>query len=162
RQASGVQVVRTRSIDLSSALKRLTRRPGRTNGDTATANGHQAGPMAGFLSRAARTLAYIPDGQGGWFPYATMPGSRIMDEQNVGAIFSTSYPVTAHMAAAKLKSETGIPWIADFRDLWTENHYADYASDFRKRLDQVLESSLLDKTDLLTTVSESLATTLRT
>src|SRR5262249_14127195 len=80
---------------------------------------------------------------------------------DVDAIHSTSYPVTAHVAAARLKSETGKPWIADFRDLWTENHYADYASGFRKRLDQVLESNLLDSADALVTVSEPLARTLR-
>jgi glycosyltransferase involved in cell wall biosynthesis len=160
RQASGVEVVRTPSIDLSLALKRLALRPAGSNGQNGTANTAQAG-STGFLSRVVRTWAYIPDGQVGWFPYATRAGRRVLEERDASAIFSTSYPVTAHMAAARLKSETGKPWIADFRDLWTENHYADYTSKFRKRLDQVLESNLLDKADVLVTVSESLAGTLR-
>jgi glycosyltransferase involved in cell wall biosynthesis len=160
RQASGVEVVRTPSIDLSAALKRLDLRPAGSNGQNGTANTTPAG-STGFLSHLVRTWAYIPDGQVGWFPYATGAGRRILEEHDASAIFSTSYPVTAHMAAARLKSETGKPWIADFRDLWTENHYADYTSKFRKRLDQVLESNLLDKADVLVTVSESLAGTLR-
>jgi glycosyltransferase involved in cell wall biosynthesis len=162
REASGVEVVRTPCIDLSTALKRLVRRPGRPNSHNGTANAAHAGSTTGFLSRAVRTWAYIPDGQVGWLPYATNAGREILETHEVDAIYSTSYPVTAHMAAARLKSETGKPWIADFRDLWTENHYADYASKFRKRLDQVLESNLLDTADVLVTVSESLAGTLRT
>jgi glycosyltransferase involved in cell wall biosynthesis len=171
REASGVEVVRTPCIDLSATLKRLIRRPERsnghngtsTNGNDGTPNNLHAGSTTGLLSRAVRTLAYIPDGQVGWLPYATQAGRLILKtHDDVKAIYSTSYPVTAHMAAARLKSETGKPWIADFRDLWTENHYADYTSKFRKRLDQVLESNLLDKADVLVTVSESLAGTLRT
>ena len=74
---------------------------------------------------------------------------------------STSFPVTSHLVAYKLKAATGKPWIADFRDLWTEFHYADYSSSLRRRLDRLIESKLLEKADAIITVSDTLADTLR-
>ena len=69
--------------------------------------------------------------------------------------------MTAHLVAYRLKIATNKPWIADFRDLWTENHYADYSSTLRKRLDQTVESKLLEKADIIVTVSNAWADTLR-
>src|SRR5215471_5232329 len=159
-KASAVEVVRTPSPNPIAALKRA---PARANGHRSAINGSASGrgPVTEWLARAVRTWAYIPDGQVGWLPYAISAGRQMCHKHNIDAIYSTSNPVTAHLAASKLKSETGKPWIADFRDLWTENHYADYASGFRKRLDQVLESNMLDSADVLVTVSEPLARTLR-
>lgn len=160
-RANGVEIVRTPSPNPVAALKRAA--TATFNGQYPTANGNAAarGALMEWVARAVRTFAYIPDGQVGWLPYATRAARQIFDRHDVDAIYSTSYPVTAHVAAARLKSETGKPWIADFRDLWTENHYSDYTSGFRKRLDQVLESNMLDSADVLVTVSEPLARTLR-
>jgi glycosyltransferase involved in cell wall biosynthesis len=84
-----------------------------------------------------------------------------MAKGRVEAIFSSSFPVTAHLLAYRLKQATGKPWIADFRDLWTENHYADYSSRLRKRIDQKIEAKLLEQADIITTVSDEWAETLR-
>jgi glycosyltransferase involved in cell wall biosynthesis len=84
-----------------------------------------------------------------------------MARGRVEAIFSSSFPVTAHLLAYRLKQATGRPWIADFRDLWTENHYADYSSRLRKRIDQKIEAKLLEQADIITTVSDEWAETLR-
>jgi len=36
---------------------------------------------------------------------------------------SSSPPVSTHLIASQLSKEQPIPWIADLRDLWTQNHY---------------------------------------
>jgi glycosyltransferase involved in cell wall biosynthesis len=120
-----------------------------------------AGRAIKFLRQAARTWIYIPDGQIGWFPHALRAGKRLLETQRIDAIYSTSFPVTAHLIAYKLKQATNIPWVADFRDLWTENHYAEYSSELRKRLDQGIESKFLAAADTLVTVSDAWAETLR-
>jgi hypothetical protein len=56
-----------------------------------------------------------------------LPGGRSRKAASKPS-FPASFPVTAHLLASRLKQITGKPWIADFRDLWTENHYADYSS----------------------------------
>jgi glycosyltransferase involved in cell wall biosynthesis len=164
-RASGVEVVRTGYIDLSSNFKRMLRArtfagesPQQDNG------GEQKGSGKGamhLLRRAVRMWVYIPDGQVGWYPFAVRAARRVMKSQEVAAIFSTSFPATAHLAAYRLKRATGKPWIADFRDLWTENHYSDYPSALRKRIDQRIEAKLLEHADVITTVSDEWAETLR-
>ncbi|MFL6216332.1 MAG: glycosyltransferase family 4 protein [Blastocatellia bacterium] len=163
-QSSGVEVVRTGYVDLSSNFKRLAGARTPDESPQASEVSERAGNGRGALNllrRAVRTWVYIPDGQVGWYPYAVSAGRRAIASQEVAAIYSTSFPVTAHLAAYRLKRATGKPWIADFRDLWTENHYADYASRMRKRIDQRIEASLLEHADLITTVSDEWAETLR-
>jgi len=42
----------------------------------------------------------------------------------VDAIYSSSPPVSSHLAAALISSVTGLPWIADFRDPWIGNAFS--------------------------------------
>ena len=154
--SKGVEVVRTGYIDLSANFKRAAQ----SGQSHQNGNGSKGGIM-NLLKRAVRTWVYIPDGQVGWYPYAVRAGRRVIETENVDAIYSSSFPVTAHLAACRLKLATNKPWIADFRDLWTENHYADYSSAMRKRLDQIIESELLEKADCIITVSNAWADVLR-
>lgn len=162
--ARGVEVIRTGAINISSLLKSTVMK---RSGDSAASAGaahlqpYADGALLGFLKRAVRTWGYIPDGQIGWFPYALRAAQRAVAKGGIEAIFSSSFPVTAHLLAHRLKQATGKPWIADFRDLWTENHYADYSSRLRKRIDQKIEAKLLQQADIITTVSDEWAETLR-
>ena len=165
-ESKGIEVVRTRAIELSSILKRAVLMRGPSGGVVNGAAGVKPARVEGnslmnFARRAVRTWGYIPDGQIGWFPYAVRAARRILEVQDVDAIYSTSFPVTAHLIAYRLKLLSNKPWIADFRDLWTELHYQDYSSGLRKRLDRFIESRLLEKTDALVTVSDTLAEMLR-
>jgi glycosyltransferase involved in cell wall biosynthesis len=162
--ARGVEVIRTGAINISSLLKQTVMKrssDGAANVGAVHLQPNADGAMLGFLKRAVRTWVYIPDGQIGWFPYALRAARRAMAQGGVEAIFSSSFPVTAHLLAYRLKQATGKPWIADFRDLWTENHYADYSSRLRKRIDQKIEAKLLEQADVITTVSDEWAETLR-
>lgn len=160
----GVEVVRTAYADLSSMFKRAV-----TNGKPANRAGKagidgvrvlEGGAITEFLRRSVRKWFYIPDGQIGWYPYATREGRRAIETHGANVIYSSSFPITAHLAARKIKEATGKPWVADFRDLWTENHYREYSSGFRKRIDQIIESGLLEAADVLVTVSDTWADTL--
>ena len=162
--SNGVQVLRTGYVDISSLLKRAVTSQKNGNGlpEKAKADLRPVeGSMVSFLRRAVRTWVYIPDGQIGWFPYANRAAKRAIESGGIDVIYSTSFPVTAHLVAYRLKIATNKPWIADFRDLWTENHYAEYSSRLRKRLDQIVESKLLEKADIIVTVSNTWADTLR-
>ena len=110
-----------------------------------------------FLSEI---IAY-PDAQKGWYPFAVEAGSEILENENIDAIISSSSPVTCHLIAKELKMKYTIPWIADFRDLWTQNHYYQY-SPIRRFIERRLEIKTLSKPDALVTVSNDLAETLGT
>lgn len=108
-----------------------------------------------------KELIAYPDEQKYWYPIAVKTGMKIMQEGNFKAIISSSGPVTTHLIARELKRKYNIPWIADLRDLWTQNHYYQYGS-LRKILERRLEVKTLDYADALVTVSEPLTKTLGT
>jgi glycosyltransferase involved in cell wall biosynthesis len=76
-------------------------------------------------------------------------------------VVSSSGPYTAHLVALKLKRQgLASRWVADFRDLWTGNHQYRGLFPFTVR-ERTLESQCLRTADVITTVSEGLALSLR-
>lgn len=102
-----------------------------------------------------KEILCYPDPQKGWYKYAYEAGKKLLQEDRYDAIISSSFPVTSHIIARDLKRQFNIPWIADLRDLWTQNPYYTY-SPFRKLIETQLEKRTLKYADALTTVSEPL------
>lgn len=101
-----------------------------------------------------------PDSERGWKPFAIRTGSELLRGENIHAILSSSSPVTSHLIAKELKASYKIPWLADFRDLWSQNHNYGYGP-LRRALDRRLELKTLSKADALIAVSEPDAGKLR-
>lgn len=106
------RVIRTGSIELSRVGKRALRTGG---DDTAAA---EVSGMRRRLRDGARAALYFPDGQIGWYPPAVRAARAALRDAPVDAIFSSSFPVTAHLIARRLHRMTAAPWIAEFRDPW--------------------------------------------
>ncbi len=70
----------------------------------------------------------LVDEQLGWLPFVVPAGRRIIKEQNIAALYTTSAPYTDHLIGLRLKRQTGLPWFADFRDPWADNFAATYAT----------------------------------
>lgn len=104
-------------------------------------------------------IAY-PDIKKSWFPYAVEIGNNLIRTEQFDAIISSSAPITCHLIAKELKLQHQIPWIADLRDLWTQNHYYSYGI-IRKYFERRLEISTFAHANVLTTVSEPLAEDLK-
>lgn len=108
------EVVRTRSLEMSRIGKRIV---GSRAGDAEPA---QVGPLLAPLRAWVRRRLYYPDPQIGWYPFAARAGRQIVATRRFDALFSTSFPITAHLVARSLHRSTGIPWIAEFRDPWSD------------------------------------------
>ena len=67
-------------------------------------------------------LKYIgwPDERSGWLPFAAREGLRVADRFRPHVIFSSSSPASAHVIGGVISKVRGIPWVADFRDPWTQ------------------------------------------
>jgi glycosyltransferase involved in cell wall biosynthesis len=72
-----------------------------------------------FLNR----WVMIPDKCFPWIRPAAAAGERLIREKNIAAIFSTADPLTDHLVALRLTRRTGVPWVAEFRDLWLGSPY---------------------------------------
>lgn len=108
------RVIRTGSLELSRVGKRMLRAGG---DDVQPAE--VRGPRHAFRA-AARSGLYFPDAHVGWMPFAVRAGRRTLREQPFHAILSSSFPITAHLVARRLARGTKLPWVAEFRDPWSE------------------------------------------
>lgn len=109
-----------------------------------------------FLYRRYSEIVYYPDAEKGWKPFAIKAGDELLQNEDIDAMISSSSPVTANIIAKELKKKHKIPWVADFRDLWTQNHNYSY-SILRKLFEKRLELKTLSMADALVTAA-SLAT----
>ena len=108
-------------------------------------------PIDFILTRIGAIVNY-PDSDKGWKPFASEAGNKILRQEKIDAIISSSSPVTGHIVAKTLKSRYNIPWIADLRDLWSQNHNYSYGS-VRRSIDKRLELITLSSADAPVTVS---------
>lgn len=112
-------------------------------------------PLDLILTGIGEVSAY-PDPQKSWRRSAVKAGEHILQPKDINVIISTSPPATCHIIAKELKEQFKVPWVADFRDLWTQNFYYPY-SRARKMIERRLELNTLRRTDALVTISAPLA-----
>ena len=122
--------------------------------------GSRKSPVDSILTVGGAIINY-PDAEKGWKPFAVSEGGRLLQEENISAIISSSSPVTSHLVARELKTRYKIPWVADFRDLWSQNHNYSYGP-LRRLIDRRLELKTLYTADALLTVSQPWAERLST
>jgi glycosyltransferase involved in cell wall biosynthesis len=107
------------------------------------------------LTALSNEIISYPDENIGWYDYAVLAGEKILQKEQIDAILSSSRPQTCHLIAKTLTKKYHLPWVADFRDLWTQNHYSHY-SQLRKYFEKKLEIETLKNASAITTVSQPL------
>ena len=82
-------------------------------------NGRSGGLLGGFRNTVHRRLL-IPDPQIAWLPGAVAHGLRIARRERPQVIYSSSPPNTVQLVGGLLAGMLRCPWVADFRDPWTD------------------------------------------
>lgn len=134
-----------------------------TSGD-ATKNiptGFAGEPKQGLFQRISRYIRgnfFIPDARIGWNRYALKKARSIIAEQKIDLVITTGPPHSTHLIGLQLKKETGVKWMADFRDPWTEVYYNKlmYRTQRSDKKDKELELSVLKNADTVLTVGPSM------
>jgi glycosyltransferase involved in cell wall biosynthesis len=150
----GLSVVRTPSFEVSRLARR--RLMGHLETDQSPV---QARGVLRNLQRFVRRQVYRPDAHLGWYPFALSAARGLVREKVFSAVLSSSFPLTAHLVGRRLRRDLGLPWVAEFRDPWTD--LRSYDSARRKAWDQRLEASFLREADAVVTVSEGFAQALK-
>ncbi len=117
-------------------------------------------PPCSWFMRLGGEFVNYPCYDKNWLPFALDAGKQLLSTGDIDAIISTSPPVIAHVIASELKKIFGIVWIADLRDLWSQNHNYGY-SRMRKSVDRRLELNTLANADALVTISRLFADRLK-
>ena len=116
-------------------------------------------PALAFLKARARDVLFIPDRAAAWIPRAVAAGLSAHRREPFDAIVSSAMPASVHLAGACLASILARPWLADYRDLWTGNPYAEEPR-WRKTLLARMETLALNKASRVTTITPSLSAAL--
>jgi glycosyltransferase involved in cell wall biosynthesis len=95
-----------------------------------------------------------PDPQIGWLPYAVADGSAMLKEWRADLIYATVPPLTGLLVARRLSRKFGIPWIAEFRDLWVDHPYYDSPA-WRRPIERIQERRVLRDVAGLVTVTDT-------
>ncbi len=143
------RIIRTGWIDLDELsspwrwFRRQTNRPGSIGqSSTLTPAIRRLSSLRANISRHYTWLIRFPDRQGGWSRYAKAASSNLLKKHDFDLIYASGPSFTAFRVASLLCRQHGVPWIAEFRDAWTRNHYVP-KPEWREKLDEFLESRLL-------------------
>ncbi|GAB4404259.1 MAG: glycosyltransferase family 4 protein [Bacteroidia bacterium] len=107
------------------------------------------------LSVWIRGNFFIPDARSFWIGPSIRYLRRYLASHPVDAILSSGPPHSVHMIARGVKAATGLPWVADFRDPWTNIDFYDQLrlsrwADARHRR---MEAQVVREADRVVTVS---------
>ena len=102
------------------------------------------------------------DQQIGWLPFAVAQGLDIIHNEGIDAIYTTSAPYTAHLIGLRLKIQTGLPWLADFRDPWVGNFSLKFPTRLHEKMVRKLEWQVCYHSSQVTVVSEPMRQSLLT
>jgi len=71
------------------------------------------------IAEFIRATFFIPDARSLWRINAGKAAMEMVEKYNIDAIYSSSPPYTCSLIARTVKRKTGLPWVAGFRDPWT-------------------------------------------
>ncbi|HRK74780.1 MAG TPA: glycosyltransferase, partial [Rhodothermales bacterium] len=147
-----VEIHRTRAFNPLDLYTRLT---GRKDQSVTVGTLHEATTTKEQLMQWLRANLFIPDARIGWNRPALQKAVKLIQSRPFDAIITTSPPHSTHLIGLKLHQETGIPWLADFRDPWTGISYYHMLphTHLAKWWDARLERKILNEADLVTIVS---------
>ncbi len=120
---------------------------------------HDLTSWPGKLALVGKFIAWkllVPDGEIPWMRGAVQAARKRMVAGGIDVVYTTSYPYTDHLIGLALKKNfPGVPWVADFRDEWTNNPYLlDHPHPaWRMKRERQMERRVLEQADVLITNS---------
>ena len=151
-----VEVIKTRIVEPYEIYKKLLRKSGHSK-EAVEVNPVNAQNKS-FLQKVAmwvRGNLFRPDPRCMWIGPSVRFLKKYLKEHPVDLIVSTGPPQSMHLIGRRLALETGLPWIADFRDPWTKIFYFKHLSmtPGTERWHKKMEKKVLDDTSAVVAVS---------
>ena len=150
------EIVKTRIIEPYELYKRVLRRSGHSK-EAVEVNPVNSQNKS-LLQKAAmwiRGNLFRPDPRCLWIGPSVRFLKKYLAEHPVDLIVSTGPPQSMHMIGLRLSRETGLPWIADFRDPWTKIFYFKHLSmtSATEKWHRKMEKKVLDEASAVVAVS---------
>ncbi len=154
-----VETIKTPIWEPYSFYKRFT---GRKKGERVYSGFINENKKESFTQKVSvfiRGNFFIPDARKFWISPSIKYLRKYLKNNPVDAMVSTGPPHTTHLIAMGVKEKINVPWVADFRDPWTNIDFYDQLrlSDWADKKHRRLEKEVLKKADKVVTVSWSWA-----
>ncbi|HXC04343.1 MAG TPA: glycosyltransferase [Bacteroidia bacterium] len=120
---------------------------------------HQKPKRAEKIAVWIRGNFFIPDARKFWIKPSVRFLTHYLNQHPVQAVISTGPPHSMHLIALQLRQKLGIPWLADFRDPWTNiDFYPELmltpSSDRKHR---EMEKAVLGKADAVVSIGKMMS-----
>jgi glycosyltransferase involved in cell wall biosynthesis len=152
------QIVATESLDpqrLSVLLWRQVRERGEGSRKDIVRNGYFVeGSRILQLYRRMRDFLTFPDLWLGWIPFAYRAGVQAIQRERIDAILAMLGPSSTAILARLLSRKTGVPYVMDLRDGWTDDPDVHYPTALHRRGQAILERWAVDGAAALTVYGE--------
>lgn len=118
---------------------------------------HDYSEMSGIFGLMGKVLhrkVLVPDAERLWAFFSKRKLFEVIKSQSIDLIYTTSYPYSDHLLGLEAKRKfPEIPWVADFRDEWTNNPYIlDHPYNIiRTKMEASMEKEVLTHADCLIT-----------
>lgn len=150
------EIVKTRIIEPYELYRKFLRKSG--HGEAAVEVNPVNAQNKSLLQKAAmwvRGNLFRPDPRCLWIGPSVRFLKNYLKDHPVDLIVSTGPPQSMHMIGRRLSLETGLPWIADFRDPWTKIFYFKHLAMMPSTLKwhQRMEKKVLDAASAVVAVS---------
>lgn len=144
----GVRVVRTDIFEPYDLYRKLTGKSKSTAIDVNTIRKEGTSiPFKERVAEAIRATFFIPDARIGWLRHAVREGIKVIAQEKIDAIYSSSPPYTCALIGRALKRRTGLPWVVGFRDPWTGFLTTPNRWFLPASIDRSLERSVFEEAD---------------
>ena len=150
------EVIRRRIVEPYEMYKKLLRKSGHSK-EAVEVNPVNAQNKS-FLQKVAMWIRgnfFRPDPRCLWIRPSVKFLKEYLKEHPVDLIVSTGPPQSMHLIGRLLAKETGLPWIADFRDPWTKIFYFKHLQMTRTTVKwhKKMEKKVLDDATVVVAVS---------
>jgi hypothetical protein len=152
----GIEVIRRPVWEPYNMFRSLTGQKGQSFGAGLASSNKSGRSWIGKLSIWVRGNFFIPDARMFWISPSVRYLIKYIKDHPVDAIVSTGPPHSTHLIAKRVSKKLRIPWLADFRDPWTN---IDFFLDLKptkvaSAIHRRLESSVLSSSDTIVTVTQ--------
>ena len=153
---AGTEVIKTCIIEPYGLYKSFLRKSGHSK-EVVEVNpvNAQNKSFAQKFAMWIRGNIFRPDPRCLWIGPSVKFLKKYLKEHPVDLIVSTGPPQSMHMIGRRLAEETGLPWIADFRDPWTKIFYFKHLSMTKatEKWHKKMEKEVLDNASAVVAVS---------
>lgn len=113
--------------------------------------------MKRWMKRKFSQLAFVPDRQVLWYPYAVKAGKEVLRNRRFDAVFATYGPATDLLIANRLARWANLPLVIDYQDLWGDDPLWEWGSPLHRRMNQAMERRIIRRAEKVIAVSDPMA-----